>query len=140
MTFPLYKPKLKNKHNSIIFTLNMNRNKYSYSISNLIHMNMYQGILYDIHILRKVFKKAPLFWLLFSCTRYKFLYINLQLNSITWKVFNSSFRPFQCQRLGSPQIIFVPCGMSFFSYSWAHYSLCLLCSFFLCNFYFNRNL
>lgn len=39
--------------------------------------------------------------------------INLQLNSITWKVFNPSFRPFQCQRLGSPQIIFVQCGMSF---------------------------
>lgn len=57
MTFPLYIPKLKNKHNSIIFTLKMNRNKYSYSISNLIHMNMYQGILYDIHIFRKSFLK-----------------------------------------------------------------------------------
>lgn len=60
MTFPLYIPKLKNKHNSIIFTLKMNRNKYSYSISNLIHMNMYQGILYDIHTFRKSFQKGSI--------------------------------------------------------------------------------
>lgn len=38
----------------------MNRNKYSYSISNLIHMIMYQGILYDIHIFRKSFQKGSI--------------------------------------------------------------------------------
>lgn len=41
MIFLLYILKLKNKYNLIIFILKMNRNKYSYSILNLIYMNMY---------------------------------------------------------------------------------------------------